>query len=75
MSLFCREKLIRLELENKRLRSSSEQSEGAQLLQSMLDDVNARNNELQTEVRCAHSLKRLKLQDLYVFRSLLIIHC
>ncbi|KAL8622498.1 hypothetical protein ACOMHN_034161 [Nucella lapillus] len=48
-----KEQLLRLEHENKMLKmeSSGTQSEESEVLQSQLDDVNARNNELQTEVR------------------------
>lgn len=48
-----KEQLLRLEHENKMLKmeSSGTQSEESEVLQSQLDDANARNNELQTEVR------------------------
>ncbi|XP_021350901.1 protein Hook homolog 3-like isoform X2 [Mizuhopecten yessoensis] len=51
-----KEKLLRLEHENKmlKLRTSEDNSEQAPMLQSMLDDANARKNELETELRIAN---------------------
>ncbi|XP_076439959.1 protein Hook homolog 3-like isoform X2 [Babylonia areolata] len=48
-----KEQLLRLEHENKMLKmgTSGTQNEESEVLQSQLDDSNARNNELQTEVR------------------------
>ncbi len=48
-----REKLIRLQHENKmlKLQAGENQDEQGQLLQSMLDDANARKNELESENR------------------------
>ena len=48
-----RERILRLQHENKmlKLHKSSSEDENSQLLQTMLDDRNARNNELETEVR------------------------
>ena len=53
-SLFLyREKILRLQHENKmlKLQKSSSEDENGQLLQSMLDDANSRKNELESEVR------------------------
>lgn len=53
--LFCsfREKLIRLQHENKMLKINQEGSDNERiaLLQSLLDDANLRKNELETENR------------------------
>ncbi|XP_060072280.1 protein Hook homolog 3-like isoform X1 [Ylistrum balloti] len=51
-----KEKMLRLEHENKilKLRTSNDDSEQAPMLQSMLDDANARKNELETELRIAN---------------------
>jgi protein HOOK3 len=51
--LFCREKILRLEHENKmlKLKSSGDNDEQSQVLQTMLDDANSRKNELETEIR------------------------
>ncbi|XP_069127500.1 protein Hook homolog 3-like isoform X2 [Argopecten irradians] len=51
-----KEKLLRLEHENKilKLRTSNDENEQAPMLQSMLDDANARKNELETELRIAN---------------------
>jgi hypothetical protein len=53
--LFCsfREKLIRLQHENKMLKIHQEGSDNEKiaLLQSLLDDANLRKNELETENR------------------------
>lgn len=51
-----KEKMLRLEHENKmlKLRSSDDDSVPAPMLQSMLDDANARKNELETELRIAN---------------------
>ncbi|XP_013415210.1 protein Hook homolog 3 isoform X2 [Lingula anatina] len=51
-----KEKLIRLQHENKMLKLSKEGSEdeNAQLVTSMLEDTKARNNELETENRLAN---------------------
>nr|ARR97151.1 protein Hook-like protein 3-like [Haliotis discus discus] len=48
-----KEKLLRLEHENRMLTmgSAGTQDEQTQLIQTMLDDANARKNELETEVR------------------------
>lgn len=48
-----REKMLRLEHENKmlRMKSSGSEEEGSHVLQSMLDDANSRKNELETELR------------------------
>jgi len=48
-----KEKLLRLEHDNKllRMRSSAGQEEGTAASQEMLDEANARRNELETEVR------------------------
>ena len=45
--------MLRLEHENKmlKLQSSGESSEQADVLQTMLDDANARKNELETDLR------------------------
>ena len=44
---------MRLEHENKmlKLQSSGESSEQSEMLQTMLDDANARKNELETDLR------------------------
>lgn len=53
--VFCvfREKLIRLQHENKMLKLNQEGSDNEKiaLLQSLLDDANLRKNELETENR------------------------
>ena len=51
--IYSREKVIRLQHENKMLRmqQSDMESEQGQLLQSMLDDANTRRNELESDVR------------------------
>lgn len=51
-----KEKLLRLEHENKmlKLRSTSMDGDNSQMLQSMLDDTNSRKNELETELRIAN---------------------
>lgn len=51
--LLTREKLLRLEHENKmlKLRDTGDNDEQSQVLQNMLDDANLRKNELETEVR------------------------
>ena len=48
-----RERLIRLQHENKmlKLQRAETEDEQGQLLQGMLDDANARKNELESEVR------------------------
>ena len=48
-----KEKVLRLEHENKmlKLKSSSTEGDDSQVLQSMLDDTNSRKNELETELR------------------------
>lgn len=56
MCFYCsyvREKLLRLEHENKmlKLRDTGDNDEQSQVLQNMLDDANMRKNELETEVR------------------------
>lgn len=53
----CREKMLRLEHENKmlRMRNSGSEEEGSHVLQSMLDDSNSRKNELETEIRSAEN--------------------
>ena len=45
--------MLRLEHENKmlKLQSSGESSEQSEMLQTMLDDANARKNELETDLR------------------------
>lgn len=50
---FIREKLLRLEHENKMLKLKTTGSEDDQvnMLQSMLDDSDARKNELETDMR------------------------
>lgn len=50
---YYREKILRLEHENKmlKLKSNSTESDDSQVLQSMLDDTNSRKNELETELR------------------------
>lgn len=54
-TVFCvfREKLIRLQHENKMLKLNQEGSDNEKiaLLQSLLDDANLRKNELETENR------------------------
>ncbi len=49
----CRERMIRLQHENKmlKLQKDATDEEQAQLMQTMLDDANARKNELESEVR------------------------
>ncbi|XP_048759175.2 protein Hook homolog 3-like isoform X2 [Ostrea edulis] len=51
-----KEKILRLEHENKmlRLKGSGSEEEGSQVLQSMLDDANSRKNELETELRISN---------------------
>nr|XP_022318582.1 protein Hook homolog 3-like [Crassostrea virginica] len=51
-----KEKMLRLEHENKmlRMRNSGSEEEGSHVLQSMLDDANSRKNELETEIRIAN---------------------
>ncbi|KAK3090840.1 hypothetical protein FSP39_015087 [Pinctada imbricata] len=51
-----KEKLLRLEHENKMLKLKSGKSEDdqSQVLESMLDDVSSRKNELETELRIAN---------------------
>lgn len=51
-----KEKMLRLEHENKmlKLQSSGETSQQAEVLQTMLDDANARKNELETDLRLAN---------------------
>lgn len=51
-----KEKMLRLEHENKmlRMKSSGSEEEGSHVLQSMLDDANSRKNELETELRIAN---------------------
>lgn len=51
-----KEKMLRLEHENKmlKLQNSGESSEQAEVLQTMLDDANARKNELETDLRLAN---------------------
>lgn len=51
-----KEKLLRLEHENKmlKLQNSGESSEQSEVLQTMLDDANARKNELETDLRLAN---------------------
>lgn len=51
-----RERILRLEHENKmlKLKSSGDSDEQSQLLQNMLDDSNSRKNELETEIRLAN---------------------
>lgn len=51
-----KEKMLRLEHENKmlKLQNSGESSEQADVLQTMLDDANARKNELETDLRLAN---------------------
>ncbi|KAK7503948.1 hypothetical protein BaRGS_00004680 [Batillaria attramentaria] len=58
-----KEQLLRLEHENKMLKmgSAGNQDEQSQVLQSQLDDANARNNELETEVRLLNQ-RLLELQ-------------
>lgn len=54
MALFTfREKLIRLQHENKmlKLQRTASEDEQSELLQSQLDDANARKNELESETR------------------------
>ena len=53
MLLIFRERLIRLQHENKmlKLKQAENQDEQGQLLQTMLDDANARKNELESEIR------------------------
>ena len=49
-----RERLIRLQHENKMLKLAQEGSDNEKiaLLQSLLEDANSRKNELETENRC-----------------------
>lgn len=51
--VFVRERLIRLQHENKMLKLAQEGSDNEQiaLLQSLLEDANSRKNELETENR------------------------
>ncbi|XP_064605295.1 LOW QUALITY PROTEIN: protein Hook homolog 3-like [Liolophura sinensis] len=49
-----KEKLLRLEHENKLMRLSKGEEEQSQVLQSMLDDANSRKNELETDIRLAN---------------------
>ncbi|XP_071148505.1 protein Hook homolog 3-like isoform X3 [Mytilus edulis] len=52
-----KEKILRLEHENKMLKLRSNSTDGGdndQVLQSMLDDTNSRKNELETELRIAN---------------------
>ena len=53
MSISNREKLLRLEHENKmlKLRDTGDNEEQSQVLQTLLDDANLRKNELETELR------------------------
>jgi len=53
MSISHREKLLRLEHENKmlKLRDTGDNEEQSQVLQTLLDDANLRKNELETELR------------------------
>ena len=53
LHFFFREKILRLEHENKmlKLKSSGDNDEQSQVLQTMLDDANSRKNELETEIR------------------------
>ena len=55
MSISNREKLLRLEHENKmlKLRDTGDNEEQSQVLQTLLDDANLRKNELETELRWA----------------------
>ena len=55
MSISHREKLLRLEHENKmlKLRDTGDNEEQSQVLQTLLDDANLRKNELETELRWA----------------------
>lgn len=56
---FYREKILRLEHENKMLKLRSNSTDGGdndQVLQSMLDDTNSRKNELETELRSVITL-------------------
>ncbi|KAL3869534.1 hypothetical protein ACJMK2_042202 [Sinanodonta woodiana] len=58
-----REKLVRLEHENKmlKLRNEGSEEESSQVLQTMLDDVKVHKNELETELRLANQ-KILELE-------------
>ncbi|KAK3601489.1 hypothetical protein CHS0354_027635 [Potamilus streckersoni] len=58
-----REKLVRLEHENKmlKLRNEGNEEESSHVLQSILDDVKERKNELETELRLANQ-KILELE-------------
>ena len=63
MAHFSREKMLRLEHENKmlKLQNSGESSEQADVLQTMLDDANARKNELETDLRSVDIMSTLFL--------------
>lgn len=54
----CRERLIRLQHENKMLKVAQEgcDNEKMALLQSLLEDANRRKSELETENRCEQQL-------------------
>ncbi|XP_053395415.1 protein Hook homolog 3-like isoform X3 [Mercenaria mercenaria] len=58
-----KEKILRLEHENKmlKLKSSGDSDEQSQVLQTMLDDANSRKNELETEIRLANQ-KNMELE-------------
>ncbi|XP_060560473.1 protein Hook homolog 3-like isoform X3 [Ruditapes philippinarum] len=58
-----KEKILRLEHENKmlKLKSSGDNDEQSQVIQTMLDDANSRKNELETEIRLANQ-KTMELE-------------